>query len=205
MCFPTAERIRDCPVASQAELWPHSFQPGWLPSTPFTCQTSSPWESKGALPVAHTGLGWGGRWPEEARKRWRKGGRERGKERRGRKRLTIHIAVTLQVLGISRISRHVCQLYLLSPVTCVYKRVSLPLPDPEHHLALPQSIFCTTLRSIFRKHKIRLYHCPTENYSEGNFPGGPVVKTPHFGYGGVWVQSLVRELRSYMPHGTVKR
>ena len=28
----------------------------------------------------------------------------------------------------------------------------------------------------------------------GDFPGGPVVR-------GVWVQFLVRELRSHMPHG----
>ena len=27
---------------------------------------------------------------------------------------------------------------------------------------------------------------------------GPAVKTPHFHYSGEWVQSLVRELRSYM-------
>ena len=37
------------------------------------------------------------------------------------------------------------------------------------------------------------------------FPGGPVVKTTHFECGGARVQSLVRELRFYMPHGTVKK
>ena len=34
----------------------------------------------------------------------------------------------------------------------------------------------------------------------GYFPGFPVVKTPHFQFGGVgvWIQSLDRELRSHM-------
>ena len=35
----------------------------------------------------------------------------------------------------------------------------------------------------------------------GEFPGGPVVKTLLLPMHGAWVQSLVRELRSYIPHG----
>ena len=34
-----------------------------------------------------------------------------------------------------------------------------------------------------------------------DFPGSPVVRTPPFECTPVWVQSLVGELRSYMPHG----
>ena len=34
-----------------------------------------------------------------------------------------------------------------------------------------------------------------------DFPGGPVVKTLHFPMQDVWVQSLVRELRSHIPWG----
>ena len=35
----------------------------------------------------------------------------------------------------------------------------------------------------------------------GEVPGGPVVKTLLLSMHGAWVQSLVRELRSYIPHG----
>ena len=39
----------------------------------------------------------------------------------------------------------------------------------------------------------------------GDFPGGPVVKTPRFHCRGHGVPSLVGELRSYMPRGTAKK
>ena len=39
----------------------------------------------------------------------------------------------------------------------------------------------------------------------GDFPGGPVVKTPHFHCRGARVRSLVRELRSRMLHGAAKK
>ena len=39
---------------------------------------------------------------------------------------------------------------------------------------------------------------------QGNFPGGPVVKTV-LPMQGAWVQSLVRELRSHMLHSTAKK
>jgi len=39
-----------------------------------------------------------------------------------------------------------------------------------------------------------------ERSSLGDFPGGPVVKTSSSNAGGV-VRPLIRELRSYMPHG----
>ena len=35
--------------------------------------------------------------------------------------------------------------------------------------------------------------------------GGPAVKTPRFYYSGEWVQSLVRELRSYMLDSAAKK
>ena len=38
-----------------------------------------------------------------------------------------------------------------------------------------------------------------ENIWLGEFPGGPVVRTQHFHYR-TWVQSLVRELRSWKPY-----
>ena len=38
-----------------------------------------------------------------------------------------------------------------------------------------------------------------------DFPGGPVVKTPALPLQGVWVQSLVGELRSCMPRGQKKK
>ena len=37
-----------------------------------------------------------------------------------------------------------------------------------------------------------------------DFPGGPLVKTSHF-HARAWVRSLVRELRSHMPHGAAKQ
>ena len=37
-----------------------------------------------------------------------------------------------------------------------------------------------------------------------DFPGGPGIKTPWSSCRGAWVWSLVRELRSHMPHGAVK-
>ena len=37
-----------------------------------------------------------------------------------------------------------------------------------------------------------------------DFPGGPVVKTPHF-LRGVWVQSLIGELRSRMARGAAQK
>ena len=38
-----------------------------------------------------------------------------------------------------------------------------------------------------------------------DFPGGPGIKTPWSSCRGAWVWSLVRELRSHMPHGTAKK
>ena len=42
-----------------------------------------------------------------------------------------------------------------------------------------------------------------------DFPGGPVVKTLHFQCrgvgGGVWVQSLIGELRYHTPHSVTKK
>ena len=40
---------------------------------------------------------------------------------------------------------------------------------------------------------------------KGEFPGGPVVKMLLLPMYGAWVQSLVRELRSYIPHGKKKK
>ena len=40
---------------------------------------------------------------------------------------------------------------------------------------------------------------------KGQFPGGPVVKMLLLPMYGAWVQSLVRELRSYIPHGGKKK
>ena len=39
----------------------------------------------------------------------------------------------------------------------------------------------------------------------GEFPGGPVVRTPCFHCRGARVQTLVRELRFHKPHGTAKK
>ena len=36
-------------------------------------------------------------------------------------------------------------------------------------------------------------------------PGGPVIKTPYFQCRRQRVQSLVRELRSHMPYGVIKK
>ena len=36
-------------------------------------------------------------------------------------------------------------------------------------------------------------------------PGGPVVKTLHLHCLGVWVQFLIRDLRSHMPHSVAKK
>ena len=38
----------------------------------------------------------------------------------------------------------------------------------------------------------------------GDFPGGPVVKTPRLQCRGAWARSLVGELRSHMPGGVAK-
>ena len=48
---------------------------------------------------------------------------------------------------------------------------------------------------------------PPENIYEnmsGDFPGGPVVKTPNFHWRGAWVRSLIGELRSCMLSGMAK-
>ena len=37
------------------------------------------------------------------------------------------------------------------------------------------------------------------------FPGSQVVRMLHSHYRGVWVQSLVGEIRSHMPWGTAKK
>ena len=37
------------------------------------------------------------------------------------------------------------------------------------------------------------------------FPGSKVVRMLHSHYRGVWVQSLVGEIRSHMPWGTAKK
>ena len=44
-----------------------------------------------------------------------------------------------------------------------------------------------------------------EGGGKGEFPGGPVVKMLLLPMYGAWVQSLVRELRSYIPHGKKKK
>ena len=38
----------------------------------------------------------------------------------------------------------------------------------------------------------------------GDFPGGPVIKSPCFHCRGTWVLSLVGELRSHMPSSSAK-
>ena len=38
-----------------------------------------------------------------------------------------------------------------------------------------------------------------------DFPGGPVVEIPRFQCRGAWVQSLVKELRSHMLRGMIKK
>ena len=45
----------------------------------------------------------------------------------------------------------------------------------------------------------------TKSTSSWDFPGGPVVMTLWFQCKGVWVQSLVGELRSHMSHGRKKK
>ena len=50
----------------------------------------------------------------------------------------------------------------------------------------------------FREEKIQL----TDTRRE--FPGDPVVKAG-LPMQGAWIQSLVRELRPYVPHGTAKK
>ena len=44
--------------------------------------------------------------------------------------------------------------------------------------------------------------CDMKISSVWDFPGGPVVKTPH---SQCRMRSLIKELRSYMPHGLTKR
>ena len=45
---------------------------------------------------------------------------------------------------------------------------------------------------------------PDKKSFSGKLPSGPVVKTPPSNAGGVCVQSLLGELRSFMPQSTVK-
>ena len=40
---------------------------------------------------------------------------------------------------------------------------------------------------------------------DGGFPDGPVVKTLHFYCRGAWAPSLVRELRTHMLQGELKK
>ena len=49
--------------------------------------------------------------------------------------------------------------------------------------------------------KSRVARCYQREKKQGDFPGGPVVKTSPSNAKRVWVRSLVGELRSHMPHG----
>ena len=46
---------------------------------------------------------------------------------------------------------------------------------------------------------------PHQKAKTWDFSADPGVKTPYFHCRGVWVQSLVGELRSHMPHSAVKK
>ena len=41
---------------------------------------------------------------------------------------------------------------------------------------------------------------PWDRSESLDFPGSPAVNTPHFQHRGSWIWSLVRELRSHVPH-----